>query len=37
MVNAAETFTASAYLSKVKYDINAISVHWPQKKIPGES
>ena len=37
MVNVAETFTASAYLCILKYDINAILVHWPQTKFPGES
>ena len=32
MVNLAETFTASAYLCILKYDINDILVHWPPKK-----
>ena len=31
MVNVAETFTATAYLCKLKYDINSILVHGPKK------
>ena len=37
MVNVAETFTASTYLCILKYDINAVLVHWRQTKIPGQS
>ena len=32
MVNVAEKFTASVYLGLKKDDINAILVHWRQKK-----
>ena len=31
MVNLADKFTASVYLSLLKDYINAILVHWPQK------
>ena len=37
MVNVAEKFTASVYLGVLKDDINAILVHWPQTKFPGQS